>query len=65
MLDRLRASFSVSRLAVVVPDEQNETVLYVAEGISGDQKRGVDAHFFGDEEQRLKADYPALWERCV
>lgn len=62
MLDRLRASFSVSRLAVVVPDEQNETVLYVAEGISGDQKRGVDAHFFGDEEQRLKADYPALWE---
>lgn len=35
MLDRLRASFSVSRLAVVVPDEQNETVLYVAEGISG------------------------------
>ena len=62
MLDRLRASFSVSRLAVVVPDEQNETVLYVAEGISGDQKRGVDAHVFGDEEQRLKADYPALWE---
>lgn len=62
MLDRLRASFSVSRLAVVVPDEQNETVLYVAEGISGDQKCGVDAHFFGDEEQRLKADYPALWE---
>ena len=22
----------------------------------------MDAHFFGDEEQRLKADYPALWE---
>ena len=60
MLDRLRASFSVSRLAVVVPDEQNETVLYVAEGISGDQKRGVDAHFFGDEEQRLKAGLPRL-----
>lgn len=61
MLDRLRASFSVSRLALMVPNSQDESVLYITEGIAGDQKRGEDVRFFGDEEERSKADYPSLW----
>lgn len=61
MLDRLRSSFSVSKLALMVPNPQDESVLYVTEGIAGNQKRGEDARFFGDKEQRSRADYPSMW----
>lgn len=62
MLDRLRASFSVSRLALMVPDAQGEGVFYVMEGVTDQQARANgDVRFFGDVEQRARADYESLW----
>lgn len=61
MLDRLRGSFNVSRLALMAPRSQDESVFYITEGVAGDQKRGEDVRFFGNEERRSKADYPSLW----
>lgn len=62
MLDRLRASFNVSNLSLLVPDESNESVSYIAQGAAPNQSRAKgDVHFFGDTEKRSKQDYPGLW----
>lgn len=62
MLDRLKAHFSVDHLALVVPDEQEHAVSYVAEGAGADQTRGQGGvHALGNVEERPAADYPQLW----
>lgn len=62
MLDRLRASFNVSRLALMVPDAQGESVFYVMEGVTDQQARANgDVRFFGDVEQRTRDGYEGLW----
>ena len=61
MLDRLKAHFSVDHLALVVPDEQEHAVSYVAEGAGEGQTRGqAGVHALGDAEKRPADGYPQL-----
>lgn len=59
MLGRLRQTFQVQGVSLLIPDPISGAVTYVADGGDGNAPGG---RAFGDVEVRDDAGYPALWE---